>query len=67
MLEPQCIGMQNVFSRRSRKMSVVQVQATQLQNERAQVGIVGERLAATVALVRALGGGWRSSDLPPAQ
>ena len=48
-------------------LSVVQVQATQLANERTQVGIVGERLAATVALVRALGGGWRSSDLPPAK
>ena len=46
-------------------LSVVQVQATQLANERTQVGIVGERLAATVALVRALGGGWRTSELPP--
>lgn len=48
-------------------LSVVQVQATQLANERTQVGIVGEQLAATVALVRALGGGWRASDLPPAK
>jgi NodT family efflux transporter outer membrane factor (OMF) lipoprotein len=48
-------------------LSVVQVQATQLANERTQVGIVGERLAATVALVRALGGGWRAADLPPAR
>ena len=45
-------------------LSVVQVQATQLANERTQVGIAGGRLAATVALVRALGGGWRPADLP---
>jgi NodT family efflux transporter outer membrane factor (OMF) lipoprotein len=48
-------------------LSVVQVQTTHLANERVQVGIIGERLAATVALVRAIGGGWRASDLPPAK
>jgi NodT family efflux transporter outer membrane factor (OMF) lipoprotein len=46
-------------------LSVVQVQATWLANERTAVGIVGDRLAATIALVKALGGGWRTSDLPP--
>jgi len=46
-------------------LSVVQVQATWLANERTAVGIVGDRLAATIALVKALGGGWRSSDLAP--
>jgi NodT family efflux transporter outer membrane factor (OMF) lipoprotein len=46
-------------------LSVVQVQATWLANERTAVGIVGERLAATIALIKALGGGWRASDLSP--
>jgi len=46
-------------------LAVVLLQAAQLQNERTLVGLYGDRLAATVALVKALGGGWRSSDLPP--
>src|SRR6185503_7791225 len=32
MLEPQCIGTQNVFSRRSRKISVVQTQSAAYDN-----------------------------------
>ena len=36
----------------------------QLQNERTLVGLYGDRLTATVALVKALGGGWRSSEAP---
>jgi NodT family efflux transporter outer membrane factor (OMF) lipoprotein len=45
-------------------LAVVLLQAAQLQNERQLVGLVGDRLTATVALVKALGGGWHSSDLP---
>ena len=41
-------------------LNVVQVQATQLAEERATVSLLGRRLAATVALIRALGGDWGS-------
>lgn len=46
-------------------LSVVQVQATWLANERTAVGIIGQRLVATIALIKALGGGWRAADLSP--
>lgn len=39
-------------------LNVVQVQATQLSEERQTVQLLGRRLASTVALIRALGGGW---------
>jgi NodT family efflux transporter outer membrane factor (OMF) lipoprotein len=39
-------------------LNVVQVQATQLNEERQTVQLLGRRLAATVALIRALGGTW---------
>ncbi len=39
-------------------LNVVQVQATQLSEERTTVTILNRRLAATVALIRALGGTW---------
>src|SRR5690606_16515993 len=39
-------------------LDVVQVQATQLAEERSSVQLLGRRLAATVALIRALGGAW---------
>src|SRR5262249_50739440 len=39
-------------------LNVVQVQATQLNEERTVVALLGRRLAATVALVKALGGTW---------
>jgi NodT family efflux transporter outer membrane factor (OMF) lipoprotein len=45
-------------------LNVAIVQASQLNNERAAVGILGRRLVAAVSLVRALGGGWRASELP---
>ena len=40
-------------------LSVVTVQASQLAEERAAVTVLARRLAATVGLVRALGGGWQ--------
>lgn len=39
-------------------LNVVQVQNTQLAEERTTVNLIGRRLAATVALIRALGGDW---------
>jgi NodT family efflux transporter outer membrane factor (OMF) lipoprotein len=39
-------------------LNVAQVQATQLNEERQTVQLLGRRLAATVALIRALGGSW---------
>jgi NodT family efflux transporter outer membrane factor (OMF) lipoprotein len=39
-------------------LNVVQVQATQLSEERTAVTLYGRRLAATVALIRAMGGTW---------
>ncbi|MGA8050349.1 MAG: efflux transporter outer membrane subunit [Burkholderiales bacterium] len=44
-------------------LGVVTVQAAQLSNERTAVTILGQRLLATVALIKALGGGWQG--LPP--
>lgn len=40
-------------------LNVVTVQAAQLNEERSAVNILNRRLAATVALVRAIGGGWQ--------
>lgn len=39
-------------------LNVIVAQTTLLQNERSAAGILGRRLTASVALVRALGGGW---------
>jgi NodT family efflux transporter outer membrane factor (OMF) lipoprotein len=39
-------------------LNVVQVQNTQLAEERSSASLIGRRLAATIALVRALGGTW---------
>jgi len=39
-------------------LNVVQVQATQLAEERQTVQLLGRQVSATVALIRALGGGW---------
>ena len=47
-------------------LNVVQVQATQLAEERATVQLLGRRLAATVALIRALGGAFEPA-LPGAR
>jgi outer membrane protein TolC len=40
------------------------VQATALANERTAVDVLNRRLAASVLLIKALGGGWNASDLP---
>jgi NodT family efflux transporter outer membrane factor (OMF) lipoprotein len=40
-------------------LNVISAQATLLANERAAASILGQRLGASVALVRALGGGWQ--------
>jgi len=43
---------------------VVVAQTTALTNERQAVAISRRRMAASVALVKALGGGWSAADLP---
>ncbi|MEO8157539.1 MAG: efflux transporter outer membrane subunit, partial [Betaproteobacteria bacterium] len=48
-------------------LNVVSVQATALASERSAVDIRNRRLAASVLLIKALGGGWNASDLPTAQ
>lgn len=45
-------------------IDVVTVQAVALANERAAVSIRGQRMGAAVQLVKALGGGWDTSQLP---
>jgi NodT family efflux transporter outer membrane factor (OMF) lipoprotein len=45
-------------------LNVAIVQTSQLNNERTAVGLLGQRLAAAVALIKALGGGWDASELP---
>lgn len=44
-------------------LSVVIVQAAQLNNEVNAVSVLGQRLVAAVALVQALGGGWSATEL----
>jgi NodT family efflux transporter outer membrane factor (OMF) lipoprotein len=45
-------------------LDVVVVQDTLLSNEVTAVTILGSRMTAAVALVKALGGGWQATDLP---
>lgn len=45
-------------------LEVVVAQTTALTNERQAVAISRRRMAASVALVKALGGGWSAADLP---
>ena len=45
-------------------LNVVVVNATALANERTAVDVEGRRLAASVLLVKALGGGWSADALP---
>jgi len=45
-------------------LEVVTVQTILLVNERTAIDILGRRLAASVLLIKAIGGGWNSSALP---
>lgn len=45
-------------------LNVIQVQATALSNERAALDVLNRRLAASVLLIKALGGGWTAAALP---
>jgi len=47
-------------------LNVVTVQAVALQSERNSVELAGRRFGATIALIKALGGGWQAADLPQA-
>ena len=47
-------------------LEVVTAQSAALANERTAVQIATRRMTASVNLVKALGGGWRASDLPSA-
>lgn len=44
-------------------LNVAVVQTSQLSNERTAVGLLGQRLSATIALIKALGGDWNASEL----
>ena len=45
-------------------LNVITAQATALNNERTAVNLAGQRLTASVGLIRALGGGWSATELP---
>ena len=47
-------------------LNVVTVQTIALNNEVTAVNSLGRRMAACVLLIKALGGGWKSTDLPSA-
>ena len=42
-------------------LAVVVIQAAALSNERTAISILGRRLSASVALIKALGGGWKEA------
>ncbi len=46
-------------------LDVVTAQTIALNNEQAEVGILSRRMSASVQLIRALGGGWDTTKLPP--
>ena len=50
-----------------RSLNVVTVQATALVAERSAVDIQNRRLAASVLLIKALGGSWNAAELPSAE
>jgi NodT family efflux transporter outer membrane factor (OMF) lipoprotein len=45
-------------------LNVVSAQTTALSNERTEVDLLNRRLAASVLLIKALGGGWNATALP---
>jgi len=45
-------------------LNVITAQATALNNERTAVNLAGQRLTASVGLIRALGGGWSAAERP---
>jgi len=45
-------------------LDVIVAQTAALNNERTAINIMGNRLNAAVLLIKALGGGWKTSDLP---
>ena len=45
-------------------LAVIVAQPAALTNERAAITIMGNRFTAAVLLIKALGGGWKVSDLP---
>jgi NodT family efflux transporter outer membrane factor (OMF) lipoprotein len=47
-------------------LDLLVVQTVARNNERTAITILGNRMSASVLLVKALGGGWKSSDLPSA-
>ena len=48
-------------------LNVINVQTSTLANERTAVDLLNRRLAASVLLVKALGGGWNAASLPSAE
>ena len=48
-------------------LSVITAQALELSNRRSEVDILTRRIVASVLLIKALGGGWEASQLPPAR
>jgi NodT family efflux transporter outer membrane factor (OMF) lipoprotein len=47
-------------------LNVIVAQAVELANEKILIDIRSRQLTASVLLIKALGGGWKSADLPPA-
>ena len=45
-------------------LDLLVVETVALNNERTAITILGNRMSASVLLIKALGGGWKSSDLP---
>ena len=48
-------------------LEVITAQSTALSDQRIAVQIAGRRMTASVSLIKALGGGWKTSDLPVVQ
>jgi NodT family efflux transporter outer membrane factor (OMF) lipoprotein len=48
-------------------LEVITAQSTALSDERTAVDIAGRRMAASVSLIKALGGGWSTANLPIVQ